>query len=289
MSDAPRNVSRHDPAQPAVVPLQASGARDPHVATDASHPAVGAAFAVGQGQTSSAGHPDAAGLPSTTRTEAFSDGVFAIVITLLVLDLANPRYRPGELGDALADQWPAYLAFAASFAYVGVIWLNHHGLFRRISRLNLGLNWINLGVLAGAVIIPFPTTVLAGAFAEGAGTDERVAVVLYAIAAALMSATWLGAFGYLSRHPELLGPGTTPGYMRQQLWRPLTGIGLYAISGLVGWFISPVAGLVCIIVMIAYHALTSEGLREGPLGRLAPGNGRSPSRPDPASADAPRA
>jgi uncharacterized membrane protein len=133
---------------------------------------VGAAFAVGQGQTPSAGHPDAAGLPSTTRTEAFSDGVSAIVITLLVLDLANPRYRPGELGDALADQWPAYLAFAASFAYVGVIWFNHHGLFRRISRLNLGLNWINLGVLAGAVIIPFPTTVLAGAFAEGAGTDE---------------------------------------------------------------------------------------------------------------------
>jgi uncharacterized membrane protein len=289
MSDAPQNVSRHDPAQPAGVPLQVSGARDAQVAADANYRAVGAAFDVGQGETPSGGHPDAAaGLPSTSRTEAFSDGVFAIVITLLVLDLANPRYRPGGLGDALADQWPAYLAFGSSFAYVGVIWLNHHGLFRRISGLNLGLNWINLGVLAGAVIIPFPTTVLAGAFAEGAGTDERVAVVLYAIAAALMSATWLGAFGYLSRHPELLRPGTTSSYMRQQLWRPLTGIGLYAISGLVGWFISPVAGLVCIIIMIAYHAMTSEGLREGPLGRLAPWNGRSPSRPDPASTDAPR-
>lgn len=208
-------------------------------------------------------------LPGTGRTEAFSDAVFAIVITLLVLDLTNPHYRPGGLGDALAGQWPAYLAFGFSFVYVGVIWLNHHALFRRISRLDLALNWINLCVLAGAVIIPFPTAVLAGAFADGARNDERVAVVLYAIAAALMSAAWLGAFGYLGRHPELLEPGTTPRYVRKQLGRPLTGIGLYTVSGLAGWFISPIAGLICIIVMITYHAVTSEGLHEGPLGRLA--------------------
>jgi uncharacterized membrane protein len=208
-------------------------------------------------------------LPSTGRTEAFSDGVFAIVITLLVLDLTNPRYRPGELGAALARQWPSYLAFGFSFVYVGVIWLNHHALFRRISRLDLVLNWINLGVLLGAVIIPFPTAVLAGAFAEGADSDKRMAVVLYALAAAIMSAAWLAAFSYLSRHPELLQSGTTPRYARQQFGRPLTGIVLYAISGLAGWFITPVAGLICIVIMIVYHAVTSEGLRDGPLGRLA--------------------
>jgi TMEM175 potassium channel family protein len=213
-------------------------------------------------------------LPGTGRAEAFSDAVFAIVITLLVLGLANPRYQPGGLGAALARQWPSYLAFGFSFVYVGVIWLNHHALFRRISRLDLVLNWINLGVLLGAVIIPFPTAVLAGAFAEGADNDKRVAVVLYALAAALMSAAWLAAFGYLSRHRELLQSGTTPRYMRQQLGRPLTGIGLYAISGLAGWFISPIAGLIGIIVMITYHAITSEGLHEGPLGRLARWNRR---------------
>ena len=99
-------------------------------------------------KTPPAGLPEAGSdLPGTGRTEAFSDGVFAIVITLLVLDLTNPHYRPGGLGAALARQWPSYLAFGFSFVYVGVIWLNHHALFRRISRLDLGLNWINLGVL----------------------------------------------------------------------------------------------------------------------------------------------
>jgi uncharacterized membrane protein len=207
-------------------------------------------------------------LAGTGRTETFSDGVFAIVITLLVLDLANPHYRPGGLGEALARLWPAYLAFVSSFVYVGVIWLNHHALFRRVSRVDLVFNWINLGVLMGAVIMPFPTAVLAGAFAGGSDYDRRVAVVSYAIAMALMSVPWLVAFSYLGRHPELLQSGTTRRYERQQLRRPLTGIGLYAVGGLAGWFINPVVGLVCIIIMIAYHALTSEGLHDGPLGRL---------------------
>jgi uncharacterized membrane protein len=211
---------------------------------------------------------DSSGLADTGRTETFSDGVFAIVITLLVLDLANPHYRPGGLGEALAREWPAYLAFVSSFVYVGVIWLNHHALFRRISRVDLVFNWINLGVLIGAVIMPFPTAVLAGAFAEGSDYDRRVAVIGYAIAMALMSVPWLSAFSYLGRHPELLQSGTTRSYERQQLRRPLTGIGLYAVGGLAGWFISPIVGLICIIIMIAYHALTSEGLHDGPLGRL---------------------
>ena len=104
--------------------------------------------------------------PSTGRAEAFSDAVFASVGTLLVLDLTNPRYEAGGLAAALAMRWPAYLAFGFSFVYVGVIWLNHHALFRRIRYLDLTLNWINLAVLLGAVIIPFPTAVLAAAFAD---------------------------------------------------------------------------------------------------------------------------
>ncbi|MGI5211912.1 TMEM175 family protein [Plantactinospora sp. CA-290183] len=210
-----------------------------------------------------------AGVSETDRVKAFSDGVFAIVITLLVLELRVPEHEPGGLLHGLLQEWPAYLAFVVSFVYVGVIWLNHHALLRLVAGMTLALNWINLAVLLGAVIVPFSTSVLAAALAPGSDDrDRRVAVVLYAVAAALMSAPWMVLFGYLRRRPELLSPGVTRRYIRSQAFRPLTGLLLYGLSGLLGWFVNPVVGLVGIIVMICYHALTSEGLREGPLGRL---------------------
>jgi uncharacterized membrane protein len=212
---------------------------------------------------------DGTRLSDTSRVEGFSDAVFAIVITLLVLDLYDPDYRSGELAPVLAGQWPAYVAFLVSFVYVGVIWLNHHGLFRRIRRMDVGLLWINLAILFSAVIVPFPTAVLGDALARtGDLHDQRVAVVPYALIAAVMSAPWWGVFTYLRGRPELLEPGVSPRYLQAQRVRPLTGLVLYVICGLGGWFIDPAVGLVCIAVVILYHALTSEGLREGPLGRL---------------------
>jgi uncharacterized membrane protein len=77
--------------------------------------------------------PSAPGpLAESTRVEAFSDGVFAIAITLLVLDLKAPASRGAVLHDLLAE-WPAYVAYLASFGYIGVIWVNHHYLFTRIA------------------------------------------------------------------------------------------------------------------------------------------------------------
>lgn len=80
-------------------------------------------------------------LSDTGRVEAFSDGVFAIVVTLLVLDLKEPEHAPGELLDGLARQWPAYLGYFASFLYVAVIWLNHHQAFVAIRRVDKGCTW----------------------------------------------------------------------------------------------------------------------------------------------------
>ncbi|MCG5439996.1 TMEM175 family protein [Micromonospora foliorum] len=205
--------------------------------------------------------PDPKGRVSATdRMTAFSDGVFAIVITLLVIELRVPEYHEGELLTGLLDEGASYLAFVVSFVYIGVLWLNHHALLRLIRGTTLTLSWINLGVLFGAVIIPFPTAVLASAFTHGDTDDQRAAVALYALAAALMSAPWLVFFGYLHRHPALLEPRVDPGYVRTQRLRPITGLILYGLSGLLGWFVNPVLGLIGVIVMITYHAVTSEGL-----------------------------
>jgi uncharacterized membrane protein len=205
----------------------------------------------------------------TGRTEAFSDAVFAITITLLVLNLEVPEHAPGKLLHTLLSQWPSYVAFTVSFLYVGIVWLNHHALFRRIRHTSLGLNWANLGVLFGTALLPFPTAVLASAFAQhGDVHDQHVAVAFYAIVAAFMSATWLVVFLYLDAHVGLLEPDVPATWMRTQIRRPVTGIVLYLLTALIGWLVAPAIGLIIIVVMIFYHALTSEGVRKNPLGRM---------------------
>ncbi|SCL15115.1 Uncharacterized membrane protein [Micromonospora rhizosphaerae] len=199
------------------------------------------------------------------RLAAFSDGVFAIVITLLVLDLRVPEYHQGELLTSLVREAPSYLAFVVSFIYIGVLWLNHHALLRLVRGTTLALSWINIGILFGVVIIPFPTAVLASALVDGDTDDLRVAVVMYALAAALMSAPWLVFFAYLRRHPALRAGHIDQGHVHAQEARPITGLVLYGLAGLLGWIVNPLLGLLGIIVMIIYHGVTSEGLRTGPL------------------------
>src|SRR4029077_1249323 len=136
-------------------------------------------------------------LNESGRVEAFSDAVFAITITLLVLEIHRPALAAPELGRRLVERWPDYVAFGVSFVYVGVVWLNHHALFARIRNVNVSLNWFNLLILATTALLPFPTAILAGAFSEGAPGNREAAVVLYAVVGGLMSSAWLPVFPYL--------------------------------------------------------------------------------------------
>ncbi len=107
--------------------------------------------------------PQTAEARETARIEAFSDGVFAIAATLLVLDLKVPHDAAGGPGllRALAAQWPAYLAFVTSFAFIGIMWINHHRLFTLIKRSDNLLLVFNGLLLLGVTFVPFPTAVLA--------------------------------------------------------------------------------------------------------------------------------
>ena len=115
----------------------------------------------------------------TARIEAFSDGVFAIAITLLILEIQVPPQTPhGGLRYALINLWPSYLAFLASFMTIGVMWLNHHRLFTLINKKDDGLIAFNLLLLLGITWLPFPTALLAEHLL-GSHEDEQVAALVY--------------------------------------------------------------------------------------------------------------
>jgi uncharacterized membrane protein len=198
-------------------------------------------------------------LAESTRVEAFSDGVFAIVITLLVIEIHRPRVGPGELGGALMHLWPSYAAYVLAFLYVGVCWLNHHRLFQDVAKVDLKFNWINLGILGTTALIPFPTGVLAEAYQSGSLADQRAAVVLYGAVAGLMSAAWLPVFPYLARHSELLETEAAAGYFAKQYSRPIIGVVAYFAAAAAGWFVHPLIGVAIFVLMVVYHAWTSEG------------------------------
>jgi len=137
--------------------------------------------------------PDS-GQRETARLEAFSDGVFAIAITLLALELRIPHGTPGErLGHELLDLWPTYLAFVTSFAIVGIMWLNHHRLFTLIGRVDHRLMVINLVLLLGVTTVGFPTALVAQYLGH---PGEREAVIAYQLAFILCSI----GFNFLWRH-----------------------------------------------------------------------------------------
>ena len=102
-----------------------------------------------------------------SRTEAFSDGVFAIAITLLIIEVRVPDSQSGELGRDLANQWPSYAAYLVSFVIIGIIWVNHHDIFERITTVDRPLLFLNLLLLLTVAFLPFPTARLGQYIRQG--------------------------------------------------------------------------------------------------------------------------
>jgi uncharacterized membrane protein len=112
-----------------------------------------------------------------SRLEAFSDGVFAVAITLLALDLTVPEHK--HIVDQLHQHWPAFLAYLLSFFMIGIVWVNHHVLVRAIMTVDRTLLFLNLVLLLFVVLIPFATATEANYFPAN-DWDAQIAMVLYA-------------------------------------------------------------------------------------------------------------
>lgn len=141
---------------------------------------------------------------STARVEAFSDGVFAIAITLLVLEIGVPESDFGDLWRGILDQWPSYLAFATSFLTIGAFWLLHHGIFRRLRFEDARVMRLNLLLLMAITFLPFPTKLMAQAITSA--DSERAAVVLYGVDLLVISGLFAALWEACVRGEGLLEP-----------------------------------------------------------------------------------
>jgi uncharacterized membrane protein len=207
-----------------------------------------------------------AGHWSTARVEAFSDGVFAIAITLLVLEIGIEPDQFEDLWQALGHEWPSYLAYVTSFLTVGGVWLSHHRLFMRLRFVDPVLMRLNILLLMVAAFLPFPTGLLAEAF-DVSRDAERAAVVVYGVTALTIEALIGAARRHADTHPELLHGDAPP--QRDTLERHGIPLALYVAAIVVGVLLLPRLAAVAYLVVAARAVLTLGG--EGRLTLQRPG------------------
>jgi uncharacterized membrane protein len=201
----------------------------------------------------------------TGRVEAFSDGVFAIAITLLVLEISVDPGDFDHLASALLDQWPSYLAYVTSFLTVGSLWIAHHNLFKRLRFIDPVLLRLNLFLLMAAAFLPFPTGVLAEAF-HASEDAERAAVVFYGITALIIEVLLRVGIRHAASQPDLWvdEPVQAPARVRGRDWHAALGGVLYTAAILVGLFVFPRIGAVAYLLVALRGVVVIGG--EGRLG-----------------------
>ena len=184
------------------------------------------------------------------RLEAFSDGVFAVAITLLALNLAVAGPGHGSLGRQLTNHWPAFVAYAISFFTIGIIWVNHHALFGAITAIDRSLVFWNLLLLFFVVSIPFATATMA-AYLRGGGADAHLATAVFEAVFAGMSLAFGTVFFYvLSR--RLLPVPDDPATARTITVRFLIGIVAYLVAIGVAFLSTETALAISALVALYY-------------------------------------
>ncbi|HEX4724956.1 MAG TPA: TMEM175 family protein [Pseudonocardiaceae bacterium] len=194
------------------------------------------------------------GLMSTGRAEAFSDGVFAIAITLLILEIRLPGATAGltdrGLRDELLGLWPSYLAYTISFLLIGMVWINHHRMFRHIERVDGTLLGLNVLLLMDVAFLPFSTDVLAQSLRDTSA--EHTAAVFYGLVLAVGGVFYSGVWWYAASGHRLLGEHITPREARALGIRWSIGPVLYLVAALIG-LLSAAASLGCYVLLLIFY------------------------------------
>jgi uncharacterized membrane protein len=194
------------------------------------------------------------------RLEAFSDGVFAVAITLLALNLTVDGPGHGSLADQLRHQWPSFAAYVVSFFVIGITWVNHHDLFKAFARVDRALLFLNLLLLMFIVAIPFATSTMASYLRTG-GADAHLATALYAAVLEGMGMSYTAIFLWSvredNRHVRL-----SPEAVRTIGLRFGLGSVVYLFAiGLA--FVSAPAALALIAALAVYYMFQHTSVADG--------------------------
>jgi uncharacterized membrane protein len=190
------------------------------------------------------------------RLHALTDGVFAIAVTLLVLDLPRPE-NSDQLARDLLEQWPSYLAYLVSFVTVGLIWIEHHGMMSAVRSVNRRFIERTLVLLFFVSLIPWPTALAAEYLREG-GAQAQTAALVYATSLLLMGLAMTLSWRYLTRHPDLVAEPARPALAagtRRSLIGALTYLVAIALAP-----VSPAASFAVTALIAAYFAATKSAV-----------------------------
>jgi len=187
----------------------------------------------------------------TGRLEAFSDGVFAIAVTLLVLDIGVPATAGQDLGAAIGDLWPSYLAYVASFSTIGAAWLGHNAITEYLERADAAFVRLNLLLLLFVSFLPFPTRLVAEFIHQDKA--ERVAVTFYGIILLLSSVLLQVLWRYAVR-AHLVRPDTADEEVELLTERLTPGLGAYVVLIVTGLFV-PIIAVIGFLGIALYYII----------------------------------
>jgi uncharacterized membrane protein len=189
------------------------------------------------------------------RLEAFSDGVFAIAITLLVLELSVGENAGDHLLHSIAHEWPAYLAYITSFLTIGVVWLEHSAVTGALRSADAVLYRINLVVLLLVSFLPFPTKLVSEFI--GDRDPERVAVVFYGVVLLALSLAMTAFVRYVAQERTLVHEHIDDATLAAA--RSLSPSALYVVGIIVGLLL-PTVGVAAYLASALYRGLPARTL-----------------------------
>jgi uncharacterized membrane protein len=189
---------------------------------------------------------------STGRAEAFSDGVFAVAITVLVFGLLPIGTGRNLTAGTLLHAWPQYLAYVVSFLSIGIMWMNHHTILAHVARVNRPLLVLNLLLLMGIVAVPFPTALVAEHLRGAGGTAATVATVTYGLVMIAISAGFAGLWVYVATHASALGAALPPEALRSSIPGFTLGGAVYVAGTVIAW-VSALAAMIIFGALAVYY------------------------------------